>query len=193
MITKLCLQISAWHFSSSSHQTWLFAPTISSCFSAMSCIVCLSPRGVCVQPHLKTSEFVWMSDRPTLPLCSFSGDYNDLMRGWKASTKLSHSLFFVWEKKNFLGGDSLQIKHPSFNTPLFYLVFVNLPISLDQTDKNVWTQTEGFCCWTWKMYFSLVFILYIFLKVLFFMIILFWCRKVRVVMLQNLFIFLFQC
>lgn len=61
-----------------------------------------------------------------------------------------------WNKTLFFLGGGFTNQTSRFQPPFFYLVFVNLPIPLDQTDRNAPTQTQDFYCWTWKMYFSLV-------------------------------------
>lgn len=164
----------------------------------MCCIVCdtpsLSPRGVCVQPHLKTSEFVWMSDGPTPPLCSSCGDYKDLMRGWKASTKLSHRYFFVWERKKkklfrrwLVTYQTSQFQHP-LTLPRFCKPAnpsgPNRQKRLDSNIRLLLLDLEN-------VFLTCVRTVYIFGSIAF-QNPLFWFRKVSGAMLQNLF-FIFQC
>ena len=73
------------------------------------------PSGVGVRPHLPTSEFVCADELWTYSAgMFFCGDYKGPYSEWEASTKLSHSNFFVSQRLS--GGGSLHSKHPSFPT-----------------------------------------------------------------------------
>lgn len=76
------------------------------------------PSGDGVQPHLPTSEFVCVDELWTYSAgMFFCGDYKGPYSDWEASTKLSHSNFFVSARLS--GGDSLHSKHPNLpTTPL---------------------------------------------------------------------------
>lgn len=109
------------------------------------------PSGVGVQPHLPTSEFVCVDELWTYSAgMFFCGDYKGLYSDWEASTKLSHSDFFVSDEPS--GGGSLHSKHPDLSTT--HLPPNCKPASpsgpygiLTQSNKKAWTQTQGFYCW----------------------------------------------
>lgn len=88
------------------------------------------PSGVGVRPHLPTSEFVCVDELWTYSAgMFFCGDYKGPYSDWEASTKLSHSNFFVSQRLS--GGGSLHSKHPGFQIALHSPQTVNLPIPLD--------------------------------------------------------------
>lgn len=145
--------------------------------SAYSCIVCLH-QAAPQKPSLTLwglvfgliyrhqSLFVWMSYGLTLLVCSFCGDYKDLYSDWEASSTLSHSHFFVRSK--LWRGGSLHSKHPDL--PITPLTPHNCkpanpsgpPWHLNKVKQKVLWPKQGFYCWTWNMYLSLLFIVCIF-------------------------------
>lgn len=105
------------------------------------------PSGVGVRPHLPTSEFVCVDELWTYSAgMFFCGDYKGPYSDWEASTKLSHSDFFVSER--LAGGGSLHSKHP--NLPTHPPPTVNLPIpqghlaSQQSQTKRPGSKHEGF-------------------------------------------------